>query len=113
MRWKRRRICEITRRQQTLCLQCLQAQQQVIARKGRIGLVRGISVTCRPQRQQLPHLLVAILQKADELIRPSTEVADAEWTRERRGMQQDAASSITFHMKTPFLRTTLDPCRTM
>src|SRR2546427_12370411 len=61
MRWKWRRICEITRRQQTLCLQSLQAQQQVIARKGRIGLVRGISVTGGPQRQQLPHLLAAIL----------------------------------------------------
>src|SRR5919106_531445 len=61
VRRKWRRIPEIMRGQQPLCLQRLQTQQQGIARKGRIGLVGGIPEPRGTQRQHLPHVLAAIL----------------------------------------------------
>ena len=51
-------------------------------------LIGRIAVTCRPERQYLPVFLLRVGEEINELVSIRTKIADAEFARQTRRMQQ-------------------------
>src|SRR5208337_4607134 len=90
-------ICQVARREVALRNQFLKAHQQRVPGKRRETLVGGVAITSGTQREHLPNPLSGASQEIRESISFGTEVTDAESPGQRRGMEQDAATTGEFH----------------
>jgi hypothetical protein len=74
--------------------QAFQADQQGIAGKGRQGAIRGIPVSRRPQRQDLPKAMAAGREEINEAISFTSEAADPVGAGKGGRVKQDAAGAL-------------------
>src|SRR6185503_2644184 len=92
-----RNIGEVIIRQQAIFQELRRTDQKRITCERGEALIRRVTVSGGSERQHLPQALCAGREKVDKSKRFVAEVPDAEWTRQRCRMQEDAARSLKVH----------------
>ena len=102
--WQRRNLIQVILRQQSFLEKFFRTDEQGVAGKRGIACVRRITVAGWTQRQNLPQTLATGDEKIREAIRLIAQVADAETSRQRCRVKQDAAGSGKGHLCSPYAR---------
>ena len=96
--WQRRNLIQVIFRQQSFLEKSFGTDEQGVAGKRGIACIRRITVAGWTERQNLPQTLATGDEKIREAIRLIAQVADAETTRQRCWVKQDAAGSGKGHL---------------
>jgi hypothetical protein len=86
--------CAVVCPQQSVLYQAVRADWELVGGEGRQGLIRGVTVPCRTQRQRLPPGLTCLVEAVNPCQRSRPHIANTVGRGQRRDMQQHAGGAI-------------------